>query len=284
MFKDKLKELRKEKGVTQEELANAIFVSREAVSKWEQGRGLPSDVNLEEISKYFNVSPDELISKNDLKEQVKISEKKNDIKTKFATIISLVCIALISVVIILSINLIKKENEILENRIVVGYVVVPKENSLLNKDKLYIEDPFSGLYEIPNCDNITINIDGVVLDNYELQDKDLVKITFGYDKNIYGFSQDAYPGVFLQPALSIECIAKDVNFEYLGNVYNVTIPLNNVDNSSRLPHSKLLNIKINEINIEAIIDSYNEKYITFSITIKDMRIFFPNFDKAYLYM
>lgn len=61
-FGEKLQELRKRKGLTQEELAEALYVSRTAVSKWESGRGYPSIDSLKEISKYFSVSIDELLS------------------------------------------------------------------------------------------------------------------------------------------------------------------------------------------------------------------------------
>ena len=47
-FNEKLQELRKGKGLTQEELAQAIFVSRTAVSKWESGRGYPNIDSLKE--------------------------------------------------------------------------------------------------------------------------------------------------------------------------------------------------------------------------------------------
>lgn len=59
---EKLQELRKNKGLTQEELAAALYVSRTAVSKWESGRGLPSIDSLKQISAFFNVSIDDLLS------------------------------------------------------------------------------------------------------------------------------------------------------------------------------------------------------------------------------
>ena len=61
-LKDKLQELRKNMGFTQEELASALYVSRTAISKWESGRGYPSIDSLKEIAKFFNVTIDELLS------------------------------------------------------------------------------------------------------------------------------------------------------------------------------------------------------------------------------
>ena len=59
---EKLQELRKNKGLTQEELAAALYVSRTAVSKWDSGRGLPSIDSLKQISAFFDVSIDDLLS------------------------------------------------------------------------------------------------------------------------------------------------------------------------------------------------------------------------------
>ena len=73
-FNEKLQELRKSRGLTQEELAEALFVSRTAVSKWESGRGYPSIDSLKEISKFFSVSIDELLSGEKL---ITIAENEN---------------------------------------------------------------------------------------------------------------------------------------------------------------------------------------------------------------
>lgn len=61
-FNEKLQELRKQKGLTQEELAGILYVSRAAVSKWESGRGYPGIDSLKAIAKYFGVSIDTLLS------------------------------------------------------------------------------------------------------------------------------------------------------------------------------------------------------------------------------
>ena len=65
-FNEKLQELRKGKGLTQEELAKDLFVSRTAISKWESGRGYPNIDSLKDIAKYFGVTVDDLLSKNQL--------------------------------------------------------------------------------------------------------------------------------------------------------------------------------------------------------------------------
>ncbi|MBR6789327.1 MAG: helix-turn-helix transcriptional regulator [Oscillospiraceae bacterium] len=61
-FHEKLQQLRKQKGLTQEELAQALYVSRTAVSKWESGRGYPNIDSLKALAKFFSVTVDELLS------------------------------------------------------------------------------------------------------------------------------------------------------------------------------------------------------------------------------
>ena len=61
-FHEKLQELRKQKGLTQEELAESLYVSRTAISKWESGRGYPNIDSLKAIAKFFSVTIDELLS------------------------------------------------------------------------------------------------------------------------------------------------------------------------------------------------------------------------------
>ena len=65
-FNEKLQELRKQKALTQEELAEILFVSRTAISKWESGRGYPSIDSLKAIAKFFGVTIDELLSGDEL--------------------------------------------------------------------------------------------------------------------------------------------------------------------------------------------------------------------------
>jgi transcriptional regulator with XRE-family HTH domain len=65
-FNEKIQELRKQKGLTQEELAEALFVSRTAVSKWESGRGYPNIDSLKALAKFFGVTVDELLSGDEL--------------------------------------------------------------------------------------------------------------------------------------------------------------------------------------------------------------------------
>ena len=60
-FNEKLQKLRTDENLTQEELAEKLFVSRTAISKWESGRGYPSIDSLKAIAKYFHITIDDLI-------------------------------------------------------------------------------------------------------------------------------------------------------------------------------------------------------------------------------
>jgi len=71
---EKLQELRKERGLTQEDMAEALYVSRTAISKWESGRGYPSIDSLKAIAEFYSVSIDELLSSEKL---ISIAEREN---------------------------------------------------------------------------------------------------------------------------------------------------------------------------------------------------------------
>lgn len=61
IFSEKLQLIRKNKGLTQEELAEKLSVSRQAVAKWESGQVYPEITNLIQIGNLFNVTVDYLV-------------------------------------------------------------------------------------------------------------------------------------------------------------------------------------------------------------------------------
>lgn len=62
-FKDRLKELRIEKGISQQTLAKSVDMSKMAISHWESGHSEPSISQLVFLADYFNVSVDYLVGK-----------------------------------------------------------------------------------------------------------------------------------------------------------------------------------------------------------------------------
>jgi len=101
-FKEKLKKLRLEKGISQQTLADAIMISRSAIAKWENGLGLPNEQSLELIAAYFGVNKNQLI--DDIGTESTIVEKNqkiSDLKKTAIVALSVACALLIAVVILL---------------------------------------------------------------------------------------------------------------------------------------------------------------------------------------
>ena len=100
-FKEKLKELRNNKGKSQSELAKEIFVSRSTIAKWENGLGLPSDDNLKQLCEYFCVDANYFKEKdeNDWK-NYKLLLAKRAKRNKIIAIISLIIILILCIDII----------------------------------------------------------------------------------------------------------------------------------------------------------------------------------------
>lgn len=81
-FAENLQKLRKQKGLTQEELASALFVSRTAVSKWESGRGYPNIDSLKAIAKFFSVTVDELLSGEEVLAIAEVDQKQKETRQR----------------------------------------------------------------------------------------------------------------------------------------------------------------------------------------------------------
>lgn len=105
-LKDRLKELRANANLTQEDLANQIFVSRTLVSKWESGDRYPSKDNLARLAVLFQIPQDELIGGQKEKDKY---NKYNIISIAYSSVcgvmtLGLVVMMIISVVERLTIN------------------------------------------------------------------------------------------------------------------------------------------------------------------------------------
>ena len=96
LFQDTLKELRKKKGISQYDLADALNISRSVIAKWETGLTLPSEESTRLLMDYFNVSREELF-KNEETETIIVSKNVSISKMK-KLIISLLC-ALVTLIV-----------------------------------------------------------------------------------------------------------------------------------------------------------------------------------------
>ena len=85
-FNEKLQQLRKQKDLTQEQLAEQLYVSRTAISKWESGKGYPNIESLKCIARLFSITIDELLSGDEL---ITIAETEN--RTNLGNVYNIIC-------------------------------------------------------------------------------------------------------------------------------------------------------------------------------------------------
>lgn len=206
-FNEKLSELRKKEGLSQEELGYKLNVTRQTVSKWELGLTTPEMDKLVEMSKIFNISIDELINEskithnqNPIIENQPIGEK--NIKEKKINIIIVGFIIIVIVLIFASFSIYNKVRETQGNIFDKFFSIFDKATNTIDKttdnidkatniidkatekynetEKQIAIRSFNGSIEIFNGTNIGGNVkevlDKVVTSN-KTQDK---KITVKY--------------------------------------------------------------------------------------------------------
>lgn len=181
-FSDKLKKLRLSKNLTQVQLAKLVYVSRSAISKWEQNRGFPNIDALQRISEIFEISIDELLSEKELKILEVMDNKKINVQRRIIIFLSILTSIFLTGVITLTVmyhprtisnyiksnsnNFVKIEivnydgfivdieknkmndflNEILSIKIIPSYIFVQKQISSYTVNLYYDK----GVYELNN--------------------------------------------------------------------------------------------------------------------------------------
>lgn len=96
-FNENLKYLRKEANLTQEQFAEKLNVSRQAVTKWESGQSYPDIQNLKEMADMFNVTMDALVGDIGSKKESVINKKINDVGYFIFAMIILLAISIFSI-------------------------------------------------------------------------------------------------------------------------------------------------------------------------------------------
>ena len=152
MFKDKLKELREKEGLSQQELADKLYVSRSAVAKWENGNGIPSNVNLDSICKFFDVEKKCLQLK---KEDIKYTQRQKYNFLKHLIYIVILDIIVLFVAIFFIIDAYKKKQDYYDEINFFPNSVLLKKSSVfdMNEENIQIlKERFDYVNLITNID------------------------------------------------------------------------------------------------------------------------------------
>ena len=115
-FYENLKYLRKKEGLTQEELAEKLNVSRQSVTKWESGQALPDIEKVKEIAYLFSVSVDSLVGEIESKTENRLKKKINDIGYFIFAYVILAIMAILSITTTI--------NELIKDEIITGIALI----------------------------------------------------------------------------------------------------------------------------------------------------------------
>ena len=110
-LEEKLAALRREHKMTQAELAEALDVSRQAVSKWESGQGKPDVDNIVKLTEVYHVSADYILLGIEQEKTVIMSAKKelcHEYRKAIATVIIIAGMAVVTVLFITALGLLSR--------------------------------------------------------------------------------------------------------------------------------------------------------------------------------
>ena len=272
-FSDNLIKLRKTKGWSQEDLADKLSLSRQAISKWEVGTSKPDIDNLINLSKLFKVSIDQLVNNEIIvTEAVSFDVKKNDKKKKILTLLKrlFIVLAIIYVVnviynfaVLFTITQAELKYKELDNY---HYIITTYDNEgLREKEECWFKDGMSKTVNTTYINSETKEkvtcidynkMKGYTINNNTLSEINVynhLKVNQNYDKGFQLYSR--FPSEIKEQSIA-NIFAKSVNISNLEidiNKNNIFIGINNG------------NININKDNIQPESYYYNdsvlEKYI-----------------------
>lgn len=250
-FGSNLENLRKQKGWSQDKLADKLHISRQAISKWENGTSKPDIDNVKSISNIFSIGIDELLD-NELPDRAakldveKEEKKENVIQVIKYMIIAVVLIYLISVIgkfisLLTIVNGIQKYAN-LDNY---HYVITTYEdNEITKKEEYWYDDNISKsidtIYEENNMNSIVTNI------NFKEETGDIYDEINDFYKEIdYNEIMYAKQNLNNGNKMLMQFPSEIRKFNFINTMTNILNPDKftiNISNSS-------INIKVNEFYI-----------------------------------
>lgn len=250
-FSEKLIKLRKQKGLSQEDLGNQINVSRQAISKWESEQANPEIEKVKEISKLFNVSIDYLLNDKIVEPRKEVLKVNNKIKKAIISLFLIIIIIYLLIAVYKFSILLKysiKANKIndYDNCIIMATTVI--NNRINNNVSEFSEN-------IIHKNNIEVT------ESYDKDNEAPTDITYinSKERKAYNLNYDFEEGKYVYTNI------EDVNEENSDQVYEYTTIKELTKNS--IPNS-LMEIILSALNPRVKIE-FQDDYLFITTKLKN---------------
>lgn len=274
MFKDKLKDLRKNHNMTQDELASKLSISRQSISKWENGLSYPTRLMLNKICEVFNVSFDELLNSEEVV-QISLDNNTNVKKVRRNVVLSTILILIVSIGLMIAvwifndrINQIESLNtDLVLSDVLLGFIVLDNtginsydrtdESTLIN---LIHSDLYPYLYTSVEDNQLVTHANKIFDNSYVIVDDDVENNATIYIKRDNGVHIYSVHKIFL--SLSDERMYLSESTSIMGSsLGSFTVTFEDSKNEI-INKNNLYNVTLKSIdNIDKIeLYTYNESY------------------------